>query len=52
MAGDIPAPKAAPPGGQPGLQVRMCPSSLTFPSLQTGDAAPWASVCVSPAGQV
>lgn len=51
VAGDSLAPKAAPPGGQAGLQVQMCRSSLVFPSLQTGDAAPWASACVSLAGQ-
>lgn len=51
MAGDILAPEAALPGGQPGLQVQMCLSTLAFPSLQTGDAAPWVSACVSLAGQ-
>ena len=51
MAGDSLAPEAAPPGGQPGVQEQMCLSTLASPSLQTGDAAPWVSACVSLAGQ-
>lgn len=56
LAGEIPA-QAEQPQALPGRWAAWTPEvnvallSYPSPSLQTGDAVPWASACVSLAGQ-